>query len=108
VWFSGGSLEVQDEEANLSEWKELFDENAFPHRNLGEYARVLAARMLLGAQMPETVAEDGAMSYTLKRPIGGHGQVFCDVLYADDTMRVMKGHRGSVFVFSRVPASVSY
>jgi hypothetical protein len=44
------------------------------------------------------------MSYFFKRPIGGHGEVFCDALYADETLRIVQGHRRSIFVFSRVPS----
>jgi len=43
------------------------------------------------------------MSYFFKRPIGGHGDVFCDVLYMDDTLRITQGHHGSVFVSIKVP-----
>lgn len=43
IWFSGGSLEVQDEEADLAEWKHLFDENLVPSRNMSEFARVSIA-----------------------------------------------------------------
>jgi hypothetical protein len=75
---------------------------------LGELARVLAAKVLLGATVRSPDAEpegddDGSASYQLKRPIGGHGQVFCDVLYSDDDLRVMRGHHGTVYVHRRVP-----
>lgn len=103
VWFSGGSLEVQDEEKDLCEWKKLFDGTTAPSRSMAEYSRLLAARMLLGATLPEGMEEDGKMSYSLRKPIGGHSQVFCDVLYVDDDMRILRGHHGSVFVMTRVP-----
>jgi hypothetical protein len=103
VWFTGGCLEVQDETEDLAEWKHLFDEKEVPRRGIGEVARVLAAKVLLGASMSSEMSDDGSLSYSLKRPIGGHSQVFCDVLYADDTMRILRGHQGTTFVFSRVP-----
>jgi hypothetical protein len=103
IWFTGGSLEVQDEESDLHEWRQLFDESEAPNRNMTEYARVLAARILLGAKMPDGMESDGRMSYSLTKPIGGHAQVFCDVLYADGSLRILKGHHGSVLVFSRIP-----
>jgi hypothetical protein len=102
IWFSGGALEVH-EESDLGEWKKLFNEDELPRRDIGEYARVLAAKFLLGATSNETMAKDGAMSYKLKRPIGGHGQVFCDVLYSDEDFRVVRGHHGTTYVHSRVP-----
>ena len=101
VWFSGGSLEIQDQADDLEEWKRLFDENEAPRRDLREYARVLAARILLGAHIPDGMAEDGTLTYSLKRPIGGHGSVFIDVLYSDNTLRIVRGHHGSIFVFIR-------
>jgi hypothetical protein len=101
VWFSGGSLEVQDEIHDLEEWKHLFDENEAPRRDLGELARVLAAKCLLGAHLPHSMEEDGSLTYFLKRPIGGHGQVFVDVLYCDETLRIVRGHRGSIYASIR-------
>jgi hypothetical protein len=101
VWFSGGSLEVQDDIHDLDEWKQLFDENEAPRRDLGELARVLAAKCLLGAHLPHSMEEDGSLTYFLKRPIGGHGHVFVDVLYCDETLRIVRGHRGSIYASIR-------
>ena len=103
IWFSGGDLEVQDEPADLEHWKQVFDTNSVPDRNLREYANILAARLLLGALIPEGMEEDGRMSFTLKKPIGGHGTAFCDIVYMDDDLRIMRGHLGSLYVCSRVP-----
>lgn len=105
IWFTGGSLEVNDEESDLEDWKMIFG-NA-PNRNMSEFARVLAAKVLLGASTSDEMEENGTMSYTLKRPIGGHGTAFCDVLFMDETLRVMRGHGGSVLVFVR-PGSDDY
>jgi len=104
IWFTGGTLEVEDEVADLEEWKKLFDRELMPSRSALEAARILAARAFMGAHLPEQMSDDGTMEYTLRRPIGGHGQVFCDVLYADHSLRILKGHRGSVFVFTKVPS----
>lgn len=100
IWFSAGTIEVQNEE-DLDEWKIILDPAEAPRRDLKEWARVMAARVLLGAHLPDGMAEDGTMRYTLKRPIGGHGEVFCDVIYADETLRVLRGHGGSIYVFMR-------
>jgi hypothetical protein len=102
IWFSGGTLECHQDE-DLDEWKELFYHGDLPRRDLGELARVLAAKVLLGATSVEGMADDGSMSYQLRRPIGGHGQVFCDVLYSDRDLRVLRGHHGTVYVHRRVP-----
>jgi hypothetical protein len=103
IWFSGGTLEVQDEVEDLEEWKRIFDVESAPDRAPSEYANILAARVLLGALVPEKLDEDGTMSFSLKRPIGGHGSVYCDVVFMDDKLRVMRGHHGSVYVCIRVP-----
>ena len=104
VWFTGGTLKLQDDGGDLSEWKELFDPSTAPRRDLSEMARVLAARILVGAHLPQDMQEDGTMQYSLRRPIGGHGKVFCDVLFADDSLRILRGHRGSIFVSTKVPS----
>ena len=96
---------MNDEESDLEDWKMIFG-NA-PNRNMSEFARVLAAKVLLGASTSDEMEENGTMSYTLKRPIGGHGTAFCDVLFMDETLRVMRGHGGSVLVFVR-PGSDDY
>lgn len=105
IWFSGGSLEVQDEEKDLEEWKRIFDVSLLPNRNLKEYANILAAKLLLGALVPEGIEADGTMSFSLKRPIGGHGSAFVDIAYMDDDLRIMRGHQGSLYVCTRVPES---
>mmetsp|Transcript_21421 Transcript_21421/g.35454 ORF Transcript_21421/g.35454 Transcript_21421/m.35454 type:complete len:567 (+) Transcript_21421:150-1850(+) len=101
VWFTGGSFEVNDDEQDLEEWKKIFGEDA-PNRDMGEFARVLAAKVLLGASISDKMEENGTLSYFLKRPIGGHGSAFCDIMYMDDKLRLMRGHNGSIFAFSKV------
>jgi len=107
IWFSGGSLEVQDEEKDSAEWKKIFDTSSAPNRDIREYANSLAAKLLLGAQIPDKLEQDGTLRFDLKRPIGGHGSVFCDVIYMDENLRIMHGHHDSVYVCVRVPDSVN-
>jgi hypothetical protein len=101
IWFTGGSLEVDNEEEDLDEWKRIFGKDA-PNRDMSEFARVLAAKVLLGVTMSDEMEENGTLSYSMQRPIGGHGTAFCDVMYIDSKIRVMRGHGGSVFVFQNV------
>lgn len=137
IWFSGGSIEVQDEVNDAEIWKQIFDESIQPRRDPKSMASLLAAKLLLGAYTTTTIAAaDGTtttthdldgqrslgpsspmpsnsdcadeesvptMSYYFKRPIGGHDEVFCDLLYVDETFRIMQGHHGSIYVFTRVP-----
>lgn len=94
---------MQDEPTDLEEWKRIFDFTSAPSRDLREFANILAAKVLLGALLPDNVENDGTMSFVLKRPIGGHGSAFCDIIYMDDDLRIMKGHHGSVYICTRVP-----
>lgn len=133
IWFSGGTIEVQDEVADGAVWKQIFDENLVSRGdNKRAVAKALAAKLLLGAyttttsaSVPSNHEEDSpdeenssrhqhgshaegeeaipTISYYLKRPIGGHGEVFCETLYLDESMRIMQGHHGSIFVHTLVP-----
>ena len=103
IWFSGGTMEVNEDDVGVNEWKRVFG-GVLPRRQLQEKARILAAKLLLGATVPEKMEEDGSMSYHMSRPIGGHGTAYVDILYLDDTLRIVQGHRGSLYVFARVPS----
>ena len=103
VWFSGGALEAEREE-DADEWKRIFSEEGLPNRGLRQFANVMAARFFLGAQL-EPMDGSGKISYTLHRPIGGHGQVFVDILYTDETLSILRGHHESIFVSARVPTT---
>lgn len=85
----------------MEKWKKAFGRGTLK-RHFQEKARVLAAKLLLGAVVPTEMEEDGSMEFTLKRPIGGHGKAYVDVLYLDDNLRIVQGNRGSIFVMTRV------
>jgi len=129
VWFTGGTVEV-DDEGDSDEWRRIFgDDDAAaaaaatdagasqgsggggpmapprPGPSLSERAKLLAAKLLLGATVPQGMEEDGSMNFQLRRPVGGHGSAYVDILYLDDTLRIMQGHHGSVYVMARVPGS---
>ena len=101
IWFSGGKIETNGDAQHLEEWKKAFGGGSF-RRHLHEKARLLAAKLLLGAEVPEKLEMDGSMDFLLHRPIGGHGTAYVDVLYLDETLRIVQGHRGSLYVFSKV------
>ena len=86
IWFNRGTMEPNDNEIDTQEWKRLFG-GALPKRQLQEKARLLAAKLLLGAIVPDTIAADGSMSYYLSRPVGGHGTAYVDILYLEDCPR---------------------
>mmetsp|Transcript_48097 Transcript_48097/g.71279 ORF Transcript_48097/g.71279 Transcript_48097/m.71279 type:complete len:484 (-) Transcript_48097:533-1984(-) len=79
------------------EWEEIFGKQENWKRTLGERAKMLAAQMLLGADVPEQMEEDGTMNYELHRPISGH----IDVLYMDEDLRITKGNYGTIQVQAR-------
>jgi len=102
IWFTGGRIEPNNESADIISWKKLFTLHP-PKHSFGEKAKLLAVKLLMGATVPEEMTEDGSMEYTFTRPLGGHGMAYIDVIYLDESMRIVRGHRGTTFVFSRVP-----
>ena len=94
VWFTGGKLsparlpsngdETDDEDhvdktesdgyGGFEEWKAIFAKGKW-RKTLGERARAMAAKLLLGADVPSKMEDDGHMEYTLHRPVGGHSKV---------------------------------
>lgn len=103
IWFTAGTIEPADEDS-LEDWKKLFGEKHSPDSARTQYtakARSLASEILLGA-VSEPMDEHGTAGYYLTQPIGGHGYAYCDVVFMDDEIRVMRGHCGSVLVFRRV------
>lgn len=107
IWFTGGTIEPADEdEESVRAWKKVFGFRQSDKRDKcegpegAEEARQMAQHILLGA-VSEPMDEEGVIGFHFKRPIGGHSSAFCDIVYMDDDMRVMKGHSGSVYVFKR-------
>jgi hypothetical protein len=105
VWFTGGKLcpaklanqdgaETDDEDddkcemkhsaseedgyGGFEEWTALFSKGKW-RKTLGERARAMAAKLLLGADIPNKMEEEGQMEYHLHRPIGGHSKIYIDV-----------------------------
>ena len=104
VWFTGGSLRPA-EGVDMDAWSDVFHQDRREaSRTLGDRAKVLAAKLLLGAEIPHGMGADGSMSYRFHRPIPGH----IDVLYTDETLQVLKGNRGSIMVQSRAGISMPY
>ena len=103
IWFTGGKIEPNNSEQDIFAWKRLFALHP-PKHSFGEKAKLLAVKLLMGATVPEKMDEDGSMSYAFTRPLGGHGMAYVDVVYLDETLRIVKGHRGTIMVFSRLPS----
>jgi hypothetical protein len=116
IWFTGGTIEPAHEHS-LDEWKRIFGaSNESEQQDIGttstesrksttlaeeaEKARILASKIMLGA-VHEPMDSRGVVGFHLKRPIGGHGSAYCDVIYMDEEVRVMRGHSGSIYVFKK-------
>ena len=101
IWFTGGTIEPADE-LRLGEWREVFGTRAAHGQSSVEAdeAKTLASKMLLGV-IHEPMDDSGVVGYHMHRPIGGHGSAYCDVVYIDDDIRVMRGNMGSIFVHRR-------
>jgi hypothetical protein len=101
IWITGGRIEPNGSPSDVENWKRQFELHPAVH-TLGEKAKLLAVNMLMGAHLHK-MEPDGSMEYTFTRPLGGHGIAYVDTLYCDRSLRVVRGHRGTVFVFTRVP-----
>jgi hypothetical protein len=107
VWITGGRIEPNNDSKDQGEWKAHFARHP-PKHGLAQQAKLLAVKLLMGAQIArEMNVDDGSMEYTFSRPLGGHGLAFIDVLYVDESLRVVRGHRGTIFCFSRLPGDYS-
>ena len=67
IWFSGGSIEVQDEIADAEIWRQIFDESLAPRRDSAATANLLAAQLLLGAHTTTSSAVAAANPGLLRR-----------------------------------------
>lgn len=100
-WFTGGSIEVWDDSNDMSAWRNIFETPG--KRSLKAKARIFSARLAVGASPAGEMEADGKMSYAMKRPIGGHGVAYIDVVYLDETLRIVRGNYGTVYVSARIP-----
>lgn len=126
IWFTGGTIESAQDHS-LDEWKRIFGattaskdksneiaedqadgaSSSASNRSCkqtsfaeAEKARMLASKIMLGA-VHEPMDSRGVVGFHLKRPIGGHGSAYCDVIYMDEDVRIMRGHSGSIYVFKK-------
>lgn len=104
VWITGGRIEPNNDRQDLEDWKRLFTLHP-PKHTFGQKAKLLAVKWLMGAETDkcQSMAEDGSLEYAFTRPLGGHGMAYVDTLYVDSSLRVVRGHRGTVFVFTKLP-----
>ena len=90
IFFTGGILEEASSHSDAKKfkvsrspptegWRRIF---ANPHgRTMSQKINVLAANVLLGAQVSDEMNIDGSLEYSFKQPIGGHGKSYVDVSF---------------------------
>ncbi len=121
----------------FEDWSAMFTKGT-RRKTMEQRARAMAAKLLLGAELPNKMDEDGHMNYVLRRPIGGHRKVYVDVsassfsmirkcssvihlaihlfnsfslhqvLYLDEDILVMRGHHGTIYAMARSCVSQRY
>lgn len=101
TWFTGGTIEVWDDSNDMAAWRNIFETPG--KRSVGAKARIFSARLAVGASPAGEMESDGKMSYVMRRPIGGHGVAYVDVVYLDETLRIVRGNYGTVYVSARIP-----
>ena len=103
VWITGGRIEPNNSARDKKAWHNLFALHP-PKHSMGAQAKLLAVKWLMGAVIPDTIDHvTGVMEYSFTRPLGGHGLAYIDTLYTDESLRIVRGHRGTVFVFTKMP-----
>ena len=112
VWFTGGCIEI-DQESDLQRWKDIFEScNLVDSHNKQKSRRFLSfwekrrrrKQKDRGVILAEGgMEDDGRLSYQITKPFGGHDLSYVDILYMDDTLRVMNANTGPIYVFARIP-----
>lgn len=97
VWFTGGSLEIKSKTRKCCRY--LF--NSVSPRTFSEKSKLFVAKLLMGATMNDQMDENGKLSYQLTRPMAA----YIDLLFMNESLRVMRSSSGVIYVFSRVQDS---
>lgn len=98
VWITAGRIEANDCASDQRKWKEFFAKYG-QNRSFRSKAKELASKLFLGVNLN---MDRYGMEYRFHTPLGGHGAAYVDTLYLDESLRIIKGHRGTIFVLSRL------
>lgn len=101
TWFRGGTIEVWDEEEDMQAWCDIFGN--LPKRQLKEKAQLFGRKIKTGVCPASSMEEDGKLSFQMLKPVGGHGVAYADVVYLDETLRILRGNFGTLYVDCRIP-----
>jgi hypothetical protein len=116
VCITGFRMEPNNDAKDLQGWKSLFGKEnnkvarifKMDHSSLPQHAKRLASQVLTGAKVQKQMDPcNMRISCSFSRPLGGHGKAYVDTLYVDNSLRIIQGHRGTIFVFTRIPNHVT-
>mmetsp|Transcript_3920 Transcript_3920/g.9254 ORF Transcript_3920/g.9254 Transcript_3920/m.9254 type:complete len:328 (-) Transcript_3920:164-1147(-) len=99
IFFTGGESRPADA-ADIAKWREQFGEAQGKMGFRDKVTSWLGGQMM-GLQVPTGIDSLGVARYAFKKPIGGHGKTFLDVLYLDDDLRIARGNKGSITVLTK-------
>jgi len=97
VRFTGGCMRPA-ESADLGQWRARFRDGKAPKPTLGQRVQKWLAKRLIGLEPPGGMAQNGTLTYSMKRAPEG----YLDVLFLDEDFRITRGNRGSVVIAERV------
>jgi len=100
VWFTEGKLKPASgtDDAMRKQWLDTFrTAQKEKKRTVGTMLKNGMLRLMMGLRLPDSVADDGTVSFKMNRP--PHG--YTDILYIDDKLRVTRGNRGSIVAVTR-------
>jgi hypothetical protein len=103
TWFTHTSLEVSDDPADQQTWRFLYGTAASLALEPRTSLRVSANKKKPAPTSTTTtpgLEDDGKLSIEMEQPIN---DMYLDVLYLDETIRIMRGNLGTVYVMARVP-----
>jgi hypothetical protein len=94
VWFTGGYVEIN---GGKEKWRSLFTEHSVPMRTLSDWAQLYIAGLMVGATTTDEMDGRGCLSFSLTKPLATN----IDLIYMDETMRIMQSSKGTTYVFVR-------
>jgi hypothetical protein len=85
-------LEIKDE---TGKYHGIF--NSVGPRTFSEKSKLFIAKLMMGAAADDFMSTKGKISFSLTRPLAA----YIDLLYMDESLRIMRGGSGTIFAFAR-------
>ncbi|GKY90791.1 hypothetical protein MPSEU_000051900 [Mayamaea pseudoterrestris] len=96
AWFSHGSFEVSDDDRDQQTWRHILE------RTMSSVLYPERQQQRQSPQQQLRLEADGKLSFQMP-PDYNEELMYVDVLYLDETIRVLQGGRGTIYVMARVP-----